>query len=67
MWLAHGNFFINGGASKRERMLCDFKNHLLKRYWKNDYGWVVMYPEGLLTFIFFLFRILEMNKDKFCT
>ncbi|KAE9548880.1 hypothetical protein FO519_007905 [Halicephalobus sp. NKZ332] len=46
MWTAHGNFFINGGADKRKMVLEDFKNHLKNYYWKHDFGWIVMYPEG---------------------
>ncbi|VDN54211.1 unnamed protein product [Dracunculus medinensis] len=57
MWLIHGNFFINGGSSKREKQLNDFKEHLRKYYWKHDYGWLIMYPEGSR-----LFLIKENNK-----
>uniref|UniRef100_A0A0K0EYX5 PlsC domain-containing protein n=1 Tax=Strongyloides venezuelensis TaxID=75913 RepID=A0A0K0EYX5_STRVS len=46
MWTAHGNFFINGGAGKREKVLRDFRDHLNGIYWKNDLGYIVMYPEG---------------------
>lgn len=46
MWTAHGNFFINGGADKRHQVLKEFRNHLKNYYWKHDFGWIVMYPEG---------------------
>lgn len=46
MWLTHGNYFINGGASKRERLLKQFREHLKDNYWKFDHRWIVMYPEG---------------------
>lgn len=46
MWTSHGNFFINGGASKREGVLQEFREHLRSQYWRYDYGWIVMYPEG---------------------
>lgn len=46
MWLTHGNFFINGGAAKRARVLENFKEHLKTNYWKYEHNWVVMYPEG---------------------
>uniref|UniRef100_A0AC34QN90 Phospholipid/glycerol acyltransferase domain-containing protein n=1 Tax=Panagrolaimus sp. JU765 TaxID=591449 RepID=A0AC34QN90_9BILA len=46
MWTAHGNFFINGGATKRASVLNKFRQHLRDYYWKHDFGWVVMYPEG---------------------
>ncbi|VDK26780.1 unnamed protein product [Anisakis simplex] len=46
MWLTHGNYFINGGASQRERLLNQFRDHLKNNYWKYDHGWLVMYPEG---------------------
>uniref|UniRef100_A0A0N4ZPD4 PlsC domain-containing protein n=1 Tax=Parastrongyloides trichosuri TaxID=131310 RepID=A0A0N4ZPD4_PARTI len=46
MWMAHGNFFINGGAKRRERVLNDFRKHLNSLYWTNDLGYIVMYPEG---------------------
>jgi lysophosphatidylglycerol acyltransferase 1 len=51
MWTAHGNFFINGGASKRAGVLQQFREHLINNYWKFDYGWVVMYPEGSRLFL----------------
>uniref|UniRef100_A0AC34FTD4 Phospholipid/glycerol acyltransferase domain-containing protein n=1 Tax=Panagrolaimus sp. ES5 TaxID=591445 RepID=A0AC34FTD4_9BILA len=51
MWGAHGNFFINGGASKRAGVLQQFRDHLINNYWKFDYGWVVMYPEGSRLFL----------------
>uniref|UniRef100_A0A915A811 Phospholipid/glycerol acyltransferase domain-containing protein n=1 Tax=Parascaris univalens TaxID=6257 RepID=A0A915A811_PARUN len=46
MWLTHGNYFINGGASQRERLLKQFREHLKDNYWKFDHRWIVMYPEG---------------------
>lgn len=46
LWTAHGNFFINGGSSKRAGIIQQFCDHLKNNYWKFDYGWVVMYPEG---------------------
>jgi hypothetical protein len=46
MWLTHGNYFINGGAGKRASAIQSFREHLEKKYWKYDYGWIVMYPEG---------------------
>ncbi|MFH4976601.1 hypothetical protein AB6A40_003310 [Gnathostoma spinigerum] len=46
MWLVHGNFFINGGASRRKQVLEEFKVYLTNNYWKYDYRWIVMYPEG---------------------
>lgn len=51
MWLSHGNYFINGGASKRERILKEFKTHLKTNYWKYEHGWIVMYPEGSRLFL----------------
>uniref|UniRef100_A0A914Z918 Phospholipid/glycerol acyltransferase domain-containing protein n=1 Tax=Panagrolaimus superbus TaxID=310955 RepID=A0A914Z918_9BILA len=51
MWSAHGNFFINGGASKRAGVLQQFRDHLINNFWKFDYGWVVMYPEGSRLFL----------------
>ncbi|TKR72250.1 hypothetical protein L596_019726 [Steinernema carpocapsae] len=51
MWTAHGNFFINGGASKRTSVLNTFRKHLRKYYWEQDYGFVVMYPEGSRFFL----------------
>ena len=57
MWTAHGNFFVHGtgvGEAKRAEILETFKRHLQKNYWKYNYGWVVMYPEGW-TFSFFHF------------
>uniref|UniRef100_A0A1I7SH86 PlsC domain-containing protein n=1 Tax=Bursaphelenchus xylophilus TaxID=6326 RepID=A0A1I7SH86_BURXY len=46
MWTTHGNFFINGGRTKRDEVLREFGQHLRNNYWEYDYGWVVMYPEG---------------------
>ncbi|CAL2050533.1 unnamed protein product [Caenorhabditis brenneri] len=46
MWTSHGNFFVNGGASKRDNVLKSFRNHLESSYYKYDFGWVIMYPEG---------------------
>jgi lysophosphatidylglycerol acyltransferase 1 len=46
LWTSHGNFFINGGVSKRKAVLQEFQQHLKAKYWRYDYGWVVMYPEG---------------------
>jgi len=46
MWLAHGNFFINGGAKRRAAVLYEFRDHLRESFWRYDYGTVVMYPEG---------------------
>ncbi|CEF61929.1 Acyl-CoA:lysophosphatidylglycerol acyltransferase 1 [Strongyloides ratti] len=46
MWMAHGNFFINGGAKRREKVLGDFRKHLNNIYWTNDLGYIIMYPEG---------------------
>ncbi|CAI4229250.1 unnamed protein product [Auanema sp. JU1783] len=51
MWTAHGNFFVNGGASKRDALLQNFKKHLEKYFMKHNYGWVVMYPEGSRLFL----------------
>uniref|UniRef100_A0A1I7YM83 PlsC domain-containing protein n=1 Tax=Steinernema glaseri TaxID=37863 RepID=A0A1I7YM83_9BILA len=51
MWTAHGNFFVNGGASKRASVLQTFREHLRSQYWKQDYGFVVMYPEGSRLFL----------------
>lgn len=56
MWMTHGNFFINGGAKKRNSALNSFKEHLINKYWKNDFGWIVMYPEG---------RIYKLVKKLF--
>ena len=51
MWTAHGNFFVNGGAAKRESLLGKFRDHLCKYFMKYNYGWVVMYPEGSRLFL----------------
>uniref|UniRef100_A0A7E4VI63 PlsC domain-containing protein n=1 Tax=Panagrellus redivivus TaxID=6233 RepID=A0A7E4VI63_PANRE len=51
MWTTHGNFFINGGAAMRDRVLKSFREHLAKYYWRHDFGWVVMYPEGSRLFL----------------
>uniref|UniRef100_A0A0N5AYA5 PlsC domain-containing protein n=1 Tax=Syphacia muris TaxID=451379 RepID=A0A0N5AYA5_9BILA len=51
MWLTHGNFFINGGASKRAGVLETFRKHLINNYWKYDHKWIVMYPEGSRLFL----------------
>jgi lysophosphatidylglycerol acyltransferase 1 len=51
LWTAHGNFFINGGASKRAGALQEFRDHLKNNFWKHDFGWIVMYPEGSRLFI----------------
>ncbi|KJH40508.1 Acyltransferase [Dictyocaulus viviparus] len=51
MWKAHGNFFINGGASRKTVLLCSFRNHLRNFFYKFDYRWVVMYPEGSRLFL----------------
>ncbi|KAF1748309.1 hypothetical protein GCK72_024776 [Caenorhabditis remanei] len=46
MWTSHGNFFVNGGASKRDSVINAFRDHLKNSYYKYDFGWVIMYPEG---------------------
>uniref|UniRef100_A0A1I7TWF0 PlsC domain-containing protein n=1 Tax=Caenorhabditis tropicalis TaxID=1561998 RepID=A0A1I7TWF0_9PELO len=46
MWTSHGNFFVNGGASKRDSVLNSFRQHLTNSFYKYDFGWVIMYPEG---------------------
>lgn len=46
MWTSHGNFFVNGGVSKRDSVLSSFRDHLKNSFYKYDYGWVIMYPEG---------------------
>ncbi|CAB3399787.1 unnamed protein product [Caenorhabditis bovis] len=51
MWTTHGNFFVNGGASKRHTVLQSFRQHLKDRFHKFDYGWVIMYPEGSRLFL----------------
>ncbi|KAE9419598.1 hypothetical protein Angca_009747, partial [Angiostrongylus cantonensis] len=51
MWMAHGNFFINGGASRKTVLLSSFKNHLRNFFYKFDYRWIVMYPEGSRLFL----------------
>ncbi|VDM62372.1 unnamed protein product [Angiostrongylus costaricensis] len=51
MWMAHGNFFINGGASRKTALLRSFKNHLRNFFYKFDYRWIVMYPEGSRLFL----------------
>jgi len=51
MWTTHGNFFVNGGSSRRTAVLQQFREHLSHQYWKQDYGFVVMYPEGSRLFL----------------
>ncbi|VDM39853.1 unnamed protein product [Toxocara canis] len=51
MWLTHGNYFINGGAAQRERLLSQFREHLKNNYWKYDHRWLVIYPEGSRLFL----------------
>uniref|UniRef100_A0A914VC32 Phospholipid/glycerol acyltransferase domain-containing protein n=1 Tax=Plectus sambesii TaxID=2011161 RepID=A0A914VC32_9BILA len=51
MWILHGNYFINGGAHQRERLLGDFGDHLKRNFWTYDYRWIVMYPEGSRLFL----------------
>uniref|UniRef100_A0A8R1I1U4 PlsC domain-containing protein n=1 Tax=Caenorhabditis japonica TaxID=281687 RepID=A0A8R1I1U4_CAEJA len=46
MWTSHGNFFVNGGARRRESQLKLFKDHLKDYFYKFDFGWCIMYPEG---------------------
>ncbi|VDO41893.1 unnamed protein product [Onchocerca flexuosa] len=46
MWIIHGNYFVDGGAAKRNQMLENFKTHLKRNYWKYDHRWIVIYPEG---------------------
>ena len=46
MWTSHGNFFVNGGPTKKEKLLKSFRQHLTDYFWSWDYRWVVMYPEG---------------------
>uniref|UniRef100_A0AC35TME7 PlsC domain-containing protein n=1 Tax=Rhabditophanes sp. KR3021 TaxID=114890 RepID=A0AC35TME7_9BILA len=46
LWDSHNNFFINGGADKREVVLEEFEKHIKKYYWANDFRFIVMYPEG---------------------
>ncbi len=47
MWTIAGNFFVNGGdAKQREHLLSAFRDHLNCNYWRYDYGWLIMYPEG---------------------
>lgn len=63
MWTAHGNFFVQGsgiGEAKRLQLLDRFKQHLRKNYWKFDYGWVIMYPEGSRFFV------VEEAEKQFC-
>ncbi|VDK88359.1 unnamed protein product, partial [Onchocerca ochengi] len=45
MWTIHGNYFVDGGAAKRNQMLENFKTHLKRNYWKYDHRWIVIYPE----------------------
>uniref|UniRef100_A0A915PUU7 Phospholipid/glycerol acyltransferase domain-containing protein n=1 Tax=Setaria digitata TaxID=48799 RepID=A0A915PUU7_9BILA len=56
MWIIHGNYFVDGGAAKRNQMIEDFKIHLKRNYWKYDHRWIIMYPEGAR-----LYRIKESN------
>jgi hypothetical protein len=51
MWTAHGNFFINGGSHNRATQLPRFAAHLRDKYWRFDYRWIVMYPEGSRLFL----------------
>uniref|UniRef100_A0A915D3Z0 Acyltransferase C-terminal domain-containing protein n=1 Tax=Ditylenchus dipsaci TaxID=166011 RepID=A0A915D3Z0_9BILA len=51
MWTTHGNFFINGGAQRRHKVLEHFRSHLRSNYWKGDFGWIIMYPEGSRLFL----------------
>ncbi|GMR33158.1 hypothetical protein PMAYCL1PPCAC_03353, partial [Pristionchus mayeri] len=51
MWTSHGNFFVNGGPNKREKLLETFRKHLSDYFWSWNYGWVVMYPEGSRLFM----------------
>uniref|UniRef100_A0A914I6Z9 Very-long-chain (3R)-3-hydroxyacyl-CoA dehydratase n=1 Tax=Globodera rostochiensis TaxID=31243 RepID=A0A914I6Z9_GLORO len=63
MWTAHGNFFVYGtgvGDAKRAEILKVFKRHLQKNYWKYNYGWVVMYPEGSRLFL------IKKSEQRFC-
>ncbi|KAI6209672.1 Acl-12 [Aphelenchoides besseyi] len=46
MWMAHGNFFINGGAERRQNVLKELQEHLRSIYVKNEYRFVVLYPEA---------------------
>ncbi|EFO23260.1 acyltransferase [Loa loa] len=56
MWTIHGNYFVDGGAAKRDQMIENFKTHLKRNYWKYDHRWIIMYPEGAR-----LYRIKESN------
>ncbi|VDK89219.1 unnamed protein product [Litomosoides sigmodontis] len=56
MWIIHGNYFVDGGAAKRNQMIEDFKTHLKRNYRKYDHRWIIMYPEGAR-----LYRIKESN------
>ncbi|VDO71429.1 unnamed protein product [Heligmosomoides polygyrus] len=51
MWSAHGNFFINGGKARKVALLSSFKKHLCNTFYKFDYRWIVMYPEGSRLFL----------------
>ncbi|VDM95970.1 unnamed protein product [Thelazia callipaeda] len=46
MWAIHGNFFVKNDKAKREKMIENFKKHLILNYWKYDHRWIIMYPEG---------------------
>uniref|UniRef100_A0A183C6U4 Very-long-chain (3R)-3-hydroxyacyl-CoA dehydratase n=1 Tax=Globodera pallida TaxID=36090 RepID=A0A183C6U4_GLOPA len=63
MWTAHGNFFVYGtgvGDAKRAEILKVFKRYLQKNYWKYNYGWIVMYPEGSRLFL------IKKTEQRFC-
>ena len=50
-WQLHGNYFINGGRTKRKEALEQFTQHLNEHYWAEHYTWLVMYPEGSRLFL----------------
>ncbi|VDL69403.1 unnamed protein product [Nippostrongylus brasiliensis] len=51
MWSSHGNFFINGGASRKAALLSSFRKHLCNLFHKFNFHWIVMYPEGSRLFL----------------
>ncbi|KAI6226406.1 Acl-12 [Aphelenchoides fujianensis] len=51
MWTSHGNFFINGGAARRQAVLKELRLHLRANYHKHEHGAVVLYPEGSRLFL----------------
>ena len=58
MWYLHGNFFINGSRREREKKLDVFRQHLMREYWKGDFTWLVVYPEGTRLFLIRYARVV---------